>query len=260
MTFPTDEELNELMDSIDWQGYPNLWGRKVARAVLARWGRPTPQVTPETSDGYHTFAELYEHRHSLMLALMHSLPSLSWFSLRHADGELPFGDDKWFIVGIQLPTGPITYHLPIRLFDLARKTGAQELKTGRLWDGHTADEVVSCLLAWASSPTPQPADGEVAELAAWLRATAGSLHEGNIQTPRLARAADLLERLSPPQPPQGEVADCLADSLRSFKLTQDPADYPADHWSRRAANLLERPMLQPVQVSELLSGPGEVQA
>jgi hypothetical protein len=40
---PTDEELNELMDSFDWQGYPNLWGRKVARAVLARWGRPTPQ-------------------------------------------------------------------------------------------------------------------------------------------------------------------------------------------------------------------------
>ena len=48
----------------------------------------------------------------------------------------------------------------------------------------------------------------------------------------------------PPKPPaDGEVSElmrCLADSLSSFKITQDPAIYPADHWSRRAATLLEQ--------------------
>lgn len=43
-----------------------------------------------------------------------------------------------------------------------------------------------------------------------------------------------------PQPADGEVADCLADSLKAFLLTQDLVDYPASHWSRRAADLLER--------------------
>ena len=39
-TQPSDEDLNELMDSILWKGSPNHWGRQVARAVLARWGTP----------------------------------------------------------------------------------------------------------------------------------------------------------------------------------------------------------------------------
>jgi len=268
---PTDEELLELMPEDLHKEFAN-WSRiyaehadikpglfrvvlnthavDFARAVFARWGRPTPQVTPETSDGYHTFAELYEHRHSLMLALMHSLPSLSWFSLRHADGELPFGDDKWFIVGIQLPTGPITYHLPIRLLDLARKTGAQELKAGRPWDGHTADEVVSRLLAWASSSTPQPADGEVAELVAWLREDADDYDciGEELASSKCNRAADLLERLSPPQPipvserlprPAEWVWHCYAGVRfwehgiydgRKFFIGDGPESQPATHW------------------------------
>jgi hypothetical protein len=43
-----------------------------------------------------------------------------------------------------------------------------------------------------------------------------------------------------PVPEPGEVARCLADSLASFRLTQDPNIYPADHWSRRAATLLQQ--------------------
>lgn len=50
-------------------------------------------------------------------------------------------------------------------------------------------------------PTPQPADGEVAELVAWMRNQV-TVHEV-AQTQwakRFVRAASLLERLSPPQP------------------------------------------------------------
>ena len=58
----------------------------------------------------------------------------------------------------------------------------------------------------------------------------------------------------PPEPPAaGEVSElmrCVADSLSSFKITQDPAIYPADHWSRRAATLLEQ-LSVPTQPPEL---------
>lgn len=101
------------------------------------------------SDGYHTFEELYEHRHALCLALMKSMPEQWWFSLRHADGEFCF-DGDWFIVGAELPES-ITYHLPMRLLEAARATGATELPVGRPWDGHTPKDVVSRLVSWASN-------------------------------------------------------------------------------------------------------------
>lgn len=106
----------------------------------------------EQSDGYHTFAELYEHRHSLCLALMKAMPQLSWFSRRHEDGEICFGDGSWFIVGIDLPNGTITYHLPVEMWEIAQKTGAQELERGRRWDGHTPNDVVHRLQQFASGP------------------------------------------------------------------------------------------------------------
>jgi hypothetical protein len=108
-----------------------------------------PVDRSQFSDGYHTFAELYEHRHALMLAFMRAMPELCWFSRRHADGELPFESDEWFIVGAQLPTGVITYHLPAALWETACATGAAELKQGRSWDGHTAQDVIERLTQWA---------------------------------------------------------------------------------------------------------------
>jgi hypothetical protein len=118
----------------------------------------------QLSDGYHTFAELYEHRHALFLALMRAMPQHCWFSLRHADGERCFGGDDWFIAGAELPGGSsVTYHLPADLYLLARATGASRLDLGRPWDGHTASDVVSRLMEWASQPrqevepTPPPA-------------------------------------------------------------------------------------------------------
>ena len=107
-----------------------------------------------------------------------------------------------------------------------------------------------------------------------------------ITATELRRAADLLERLAPqPEPPaDGAVADdrpctchpddnpprpcpkryalneckdfaergaaelvaCLSDSLQAFGFTQQVSDYPIDHWSCRAADLLSRLTPQPV--------------
>jgi hypothetical protein len=106
------------------------------------------------SDGYHTFAELYEHRHALFLALMSSNPNRSWISEKHHDGEIPFGDPNWFIAGMDLGHEgyqiPITYHLPIELWCHAVATGAHILENGKEWDGHTPQDVVDRLLAWAT--------------------------------------------------------------------------------------------------------------
>jgi hypothetical protein len=135
-------------------------------AAEARTALAQPESDPsQLSDGFHTFAELYEHRHALYLALMRAMPEHCWFSWRHADGERCFGGDDWFIAGIELPAGAsVTYHMPAELFQIAQATGAAELEKGRPWDGHSAADVVLRLKAWAALAQPQPegvSDGEL---------------------------------------------------------------------------------------------------
>lgn len=94
------------------------------------------------SDGNHTFDELYDHRCLLFLMVMDAHPEESWFSKKHDDGE---EWDGWFICGTHLPTGMVTYHLPDRMWNLAVKTGANELDKGPEWDGHTSKDVIKRL-------------------------------------------------------------------------------------------------------------------
>jgi hypothetical protein len=138
---------------------PGLSSAVAALDVALAQPEPTQDLS-QLSDGYHTFAELYEHRHALCLALMRAIPRHCWFSLRHADGERCFGGNDWFIVGIEPPGGnSVTYHLPAKLYSAARATGAVELKKGRPWDGHTASDVVLRLKEWATLSQPEPEGG-----------------------------------------------------------------------------------------------------
>lgn len=104
-----------------------------------------PCPTGQISDGYHTFDELYEHRCLLMLALMSRCPELSWISTQHEDNSLFEG---WSIVGMHLPTGDISYHIPNRLWTLAVQTGAEHLSKAPHWDGHTSKDVCERLAKW----------------------------------------------------------------------------------------------------------------
>lgn len=173
--WPSDSDLSDLhdrhCDAHPDDPWPNEMSEDSFKAAiyeaLSRWGSNNrngqPRVVEEVSkdvsqvsDGYHTFSELYEHRHSLCLAMMRAMPQFWWFSRRNFDGELcPKGGD-WFIVGAELPgTAPynsITYYLPMRLWDVAQCTGAAELPKGKPWDGHTPDKVVSRLMVWAVHP------------------------------------------------------------------------------------------------------------
>ena len=108
-----------------------------------------PCSTSEVSDGYHTFGELYEHRCLLFLALQRAYPDRAWCSRLHEDGSM---DEGWFVAGLDLPTGLITYHLPLRLWPLA-VAGTRELPRAPKWDGHTPAQALDRLRQWLSSPT-----------------------------------------------------------------------------------------------------------
>ena len=98
----------------------------------------------QISDGYHTFDELYDHRCHLFVALMKSNAGLSWRSKLHADGSAWPG---WFIGGMRLPSGDVTYHMPETMWDLLN-TGCATYDKAPEWDGHTSADVVKRLRAW----------------------------------------------------------------------------------------------------------------
>lgn len=99
----------------------------------------------ETSDGYHTFNELYEHRSLLFINLMRSNPMISWRANNHHDGS---GFDGWFVAGIHLPTGDITYHLPSEMWELLDYSGIMTSNRAPEWDGHTSKDVALRLHDW----------------------------------------------------------------------------------------------------------------
>jgi hypothetical protein len=167
-----------------------------ARTALAQ-PEPTQDLS-QLSDGYHTFADLYEHRHALCLALMRAMPEHCWYSWRHSDGERCFGGNDWFIIGIEPPGGnSVTYHLPAELYPAARATGAVELEKARPWDGHSAADVALRLKEWAAlaQPKPQgPTDEEIRDLWSW----AAGQDQGPWQTQQHCFARAVLARWGRP--------------------------------------------------------------
>lgn len=100
------------------------------------------------TDGYHTFDELYEHRHALFIALCNNLAKEEsadvWRSLNHADDTPMF--EGMFIMGINTEQGDqISYHLPIEMWDYVN-SHVQSVGKPPEWDGHTSEDVIKRLL------------------------------------------------------------------------------------------------------------------
>lgn len=98
------------------------------------------------SDGYHTFNELYAHRIALFIALAKSHADISWKAIKHEDGT---SMDGWFIAGMHLPTGDISYHLPDEVWD--RLDLVEPLTKAPKWDGHTPADVVRRINEWVDT-------------------------------------------------------------------------------------------------------------
>ena len=114
-------------------------------ARLADLIEPQP-ITGDTSDGYHTFNELYDHRAKLFSVIVRCFKDRAWKSKLHHDGTMY---DGMFIVGVETPAGQATYHYDVDpywgIFD------CEELDRAPEWDGHTPQQAIERIAALGPS-------------------------------------------------------------------------------------------------------------
>ena len=65
----------------------------------------------------------------------------------HDESEM----EGWFIAGIRLKEGDISYHLPMRLWNACANGAFVVLPKAPPWDGHTSKDVVDRLMKYATS-------------------------------------------------------------------------------------------------------------
>jgi hypothetical protein len=107
-------------------------------------------ISAQLTDGYHTMAELYDHRRALtalLAAWEANAHGAAWRSKAHHPDDTPIFDGC-FIVGINLPSGPITYHYDLADWD--DFAAVPEVDHAPKWDGAASWETISRLLAAAS--------------------------------------------------------------------------------------------------------------
>lgn len=96
-----------------------------------------PVINGDTSDGYHTFNELYHHRAVLFSVIVKAFPERAWKARQHHDGTMY---DGMFIVGIDTPVGQASYHYDINPYwDMF---ACRELERAPEWDGHTPAQAI----------------------------------------------------------------------------------------------------------------------
>lgn len=96
-------------------------------------------VSGDTSDGYHTFNELYYHRMMLFAIICNTYKDKAWKSKLHADGTMY---DDYFIVGITTEEGNYTYHYHLDNWDYFK---VSEIPNSPEWDGHKPEDITRLL-------------------------------------------------------------------------------------------------------------------
>lgn len=126
------------------------------QAITATLG---PKITEDTSDGWHTFKDLYHHRALLFSVIVSNYRDLCWKSKRHHDGKLL---DWNFIVGIDTPWGQASYHYGMDYWDLF---DCKVLERAPYYDGYRADESVARIarLSELAKSTPETCNNKEAD-------------------------------------------------------------------------------------------------
>lgn len=101
----------------------------------------------DTSDGYHTFEELYEHRMALFSVICNTYKDKAWKSKLHDDGTM-FKD--YFIVGITTEEGEYTYHYHLDYWDYFN---VKEIDKAPKWDGHKPSDYTRLFTLVAKMPS-----------------------------------------------------------------------------------------------------------
>lgn len=89
----------------------------------------------ETSDGYHTFNELYEHRVLLWINFCRLNPMDCYVVEDHYEG--------WFLLGMETGFGQISYHCPNKYLSMVPKI--LFTRDAPKFDGHTSNDVIERL-------------------------------------------------------------------------------------------------------------------
>lgn len=158
------QKLLRIEDGIEVEILPSeLWqdGYETGKRTMQPEQEPVA-IDENTSDGYHTFKELYEFRKAYNVTLFNEWGATgkchthkSW---RHNDGELCFGGG-WFIVVAVLPQGQISNHYEAKDWDLF---SIQEVEKALFeFDGHTGADVVERLKLYTSPPKREPLGKEI---------------------------------------------------------------------------------------------------
>lgn len=141
-----------LYQSDGWHCYTaQEFHRASLESALAGIVRPSLEITGDTSDGYHTFNELYEYRKAYNALAFNEWARQGCYdvhkSRQHSDGEACFGGG-WFIVVAETPAGQISNHYKDADWNLFH---LPERERGNEWDGHTPQVALSRLLKLADA-------------------------------------------------------------------------------------------------------------
>ena len=113
-------------------------------------------IDGDTSDGYHTFNELYEFRKAYNVALFNEWAAANKCSVhkswRHHDGEKCFGGG-WFIVVAITHNGQISNHYEAKDWDLFKVPEVE--KAVFEFDGHTGSDVINRLKTYTALAQPE---------------------------------------------------------------------------------------------------------
>lgn len=135
----TREEAIKILNDDEWKSrLGKLYRDAIDIAFATLQAQAEAKKNPgEISDGYHTFNEVYHHRAVLFSVICNQNPERSWKSKKHHDGTMY---DGIFIVGIDTPDGPATYHYDINPYwDIFT---VPEVDRAPKWDGHTPGEAI----------------------------------------------------------------------------------------------------------------------
>lgn len=96
----------------------------------------------ETSDGYHTFNELYEHRALLYIA---------WLTSDGCPGNPYLVKDHypdWDLLGCFIGGRQISYHIPVKHRHLYENCVEDLTENPPEFDGHTSSDVLERITEW----------------------------------------------------------------------------------------------------------------
>jgi len=152
------EVLKQMVEALEWchGGEPigTAEAIKAGKQAIKELESQEPvAIDGNTSDGYHTFNELYEFRKAYNIALFNEWSASGKCSVhkswRHHDGELCFGGG-WFIVVAVLPNGQISNHYEAKDWGLFQIKETE--KALFEFDGHTGQDVINRLSSYTAPP------------------------------------------------------------------------------------------------------------